>query len=259
MCALQHEAILGALVVVLYHRLGETQGVDDMTHEIQLKRAAERVARRFIAGTFWQGMSVRQRLEHQKANRKRPSQRTIDQLDALVPRESAFGSFAELERDMIQHGYLPTTKNRKLRQLLDSVGLPYYGVVPEVAPRDKKKAKVYVVVRRAKGALDSQRWEQEYNPLSKAERVLEFDIGVSDEALFDEFPWKMIDGRGWVKEQERWGRLDLWTDTVFLKPVYGSTKDDIEAMKGQVTDAVDKFQREHPDIEVVLRMRSGVG
>jgi len=208
-------------------------------------------------------MTPSERQKYVKVNRKRPSQRTYDMLDMLLPQVSAYNNFAELEKSMIQHGYLPTAKNRQLRKLLDSVGLPYYGVVPPAekrGPKKVKKPKVFVVCRRQGGDLEMRRWEKDNDPFEQSgPRTVTFNVAISDEDLFDKFPWRMIDGLGGVKEEERLFGRDFWAETLFVRTEVGETQRDIEDMKDEVQAATRKFQQDHPDIEVVLKMRKGVG
>ena len=48
------------------------------------------------------------------------------ELEELIKQESAFSGFADLERSMIQRGYLPTIRNKRLKMLLDAMGLPSF-------------------------------------------------------------------------------------------------------------------------------------
>jgi len=203
---------------------------------------------------WWQSMSRRDRAFHVKHYSKRLNQLIEDKIDKLLQRHSAFESLDALRSDMINHGYLPTVKNRDLRKLLDVAGLPYWGqpdprTTEEVA--EGKKPKVIVMLRRDYDVLEMR---EPYE-----HRLLNFSLGISDEKLFDDFPWKMVAPQGSIKEEFTAFGQTLWYDVISVKPIRGDTKRDISEMKDDVTQAARKFQSDHPEIDVVLKMRGGVG
>jgi hypothetical protein len=112
----------------------------------------------------------------------------LRKIEALLPEVSAFRTVRELKDSMVNHGYLPTVRDAKLKALFETAGVPYDGN-PFVAPKKTPRAKKPLIRVFVEEVADSDAFEEgEYSdgtPKLSVNSQFYFSLGADEEVPSD--------------------------------------------------------------------------